>query len=313
METIGIAKFSALLTDSTSNMKAARDLIAREHPHILILPDICHLMNNMVKDIVKLPYFAPAKTGVQSITKHFKKSSFARAHLDAARLEAGVSRGIAAMGNTRFVGMYWSGKTVLDIIPLVKKLIQDNVLKLKKNTGIYWMVDQNVVQETQDALEHLLPILEPIARAVKCLESSHATPASVYLFWLAILATLEELFRNNKEDHGLRLPEHVIKDVRRIVTRRWKESTQEGNSGNANGGTVYLAAVVFDPSLLDKSSLFTCHNHNPLAPSITLPGRCAPNPLSPPLPDADLWAKYPCYVEVGKFLFSQILAELSIN
>ena len=58
MKSIGLTKFSALSTDSTSSMKVACDLIAEECPYLLILPDICHLLNNMVKDIVKLDYFS---------------------------------------------------------------------------------------------------------------------------------------------------------------------------------------------------------------------------------------------------------------
>lgn len=64
--------------------------------------------------------------------KYFKKSSFARAHLNALRLEDGVTRGMQAMGNTRFVGMYWSGKGVLHCMPLVLKLVRNGTLRLNK-------------------------------------------------------------------------------------------------------------------------------------------------------------------------------------
>ena len=123
------------------------------------------------------------------------------------------------------------------------------------------MLDRDLQRKTQDRLEQLVAVLEPIARAVKCLESSHSTPADVYLFWLAILATLEELFEKNDDPVvGVRLLQSVINDIRNIVNMRWRESTEDGNKGNANGGAVYVSALFLNArklSLVHSSTIYT--------------------------------------------------------
>jgi hypothetical protein len=58
-------------------------------------------------------------------------------------------------------------------------------------------------------LEQLLLVIGPIAKSIKCLESSHSTVADVYLFWLAIVASLEDLIENDK----LALSMPVIKRI----------------------------------------------------------------------------------------------------
>lgn len=117
------------------------------------------------------------------------------------------------------------------------------------------MLDRDLQRKTEDRLEQLVAVLEPIARAVKCLESSHLTPADVYLFWLAILATLEELFEKNDDPVvGVHLPQAVIDDIRKLVNACWLESTEDGNEGNTNGGTVYLSALFLNPRELSLNT-----------------------------------------------------------
>ena len=49
-------------------------------------------------------------------------------------------------------------------------------------------------------LDQLLLVIGPIAKSIKCLEASHSTVADVYMFWLAIMASLEDLIKNDKLD-----------------------------------------------------------------------------------------------------------------
>jgi len=57
IDQIGRPLFSGISSDSTGNTRLARELVATAIPTIIILPDICHLLNNAAKDIQKLPYF----------------------------------------------------------------------------------------------------------------------------------------------------------------------------------------------------------------------------------------------------------------
>jgi hypothetical protein len=103
------------------------------------------------------------------------------------------------------------------------------------------MRKRDEVSAFENGLRQLVLILEPLARACKCLESAKATVGDVYLFWLAVLATFEQLFLDNNDVDGLQLPESVIDQVRRIVNARWQELTT-GPSKN-----VYMATFFLDP------------------------------------------------------------------
>ena len=105
------------------------------------------------------------------------------------------------------------------------------------------------ISSFENGLRQLVLILEPLARACKCLESSKATAGDVYLFWLAVLATYEQLFMDNNGVDGLQLPEDVVDQIRKIVNARWKELT------TGPGKSVYLSTFFLDP----RSSLLILH------------------------------------------------------
>lgn len=75
-------------------------------------------------------------------------------------------------------------------------------------------------------LEQLLLVIGPIAKSIKCLESSHSTVADVYLFWLAIMASLEDLIENDK----LALSMPVIEKIRRLCNWRFNKMINDSPS-----------------------------------------------------------------------------------
>jgi hypothetical protein len=86
-------------------------------------------------------------------------------------------------------------------------------------------------------LEELLAVMAPGAKATKCLESTHSTVSDVYVFWLAILAELEEVVT----DPHSKIPLYVREDIRRIANFRWKQMIEEGPTD------AYHAGFVLDP------------------------------------------------------------------
>ena len=66
MDRIGRKRFSGISSDSTGNTKKAHKIVAKACPWIIILPDVCHLINNMAKDIGKLEYFKNVSTMIQN-------------------------------------------------------------------------------------------------------------------------------------------------------------------------------------------------------------------------------------------------------
>jgi hypothetical protein len=103
------------------------------------------------------------------------------------------------------------------------------------------MRKRDEVSSFENGLRQLVRILEPLARACKCLESSKATAGDVYHFWLAVLATYEQLMKNNNDVDGLQLPDDVINEIRKIVNARWHELT------TGPGKSVYVSTFFLDP------------------------------------------------------------------
>lgn len=66
-------------------------------------------------------------------------------------------------------------------------------------------------------MDQLLLVIGPIAKSIKCLEASHSTVADIYMFWLAIMATLEDHITSDK----LGLPLHVLEQIRRLCNWRF--------------------------------------------------------------------------------------------
>jgi hypothetical protein len=101
-------------------------------------------------------------------------------------------------------------------------------------------MDRSTVQTFEQELDQLRSVLEPFARSIKCLESSHSTLSDVYLFWLAVLSRLRDLFKNNHTLAGIGLPSPVIAEITSILNNRHAELFQ----GASN--QVYLAAFFLD-------------------------------------------------------------------
>ncbi|KAI0710280.1 hypothetical protein C8Q72DRAFT_903990 [Fomitopsis betulina] len=77
----------------------------------------------------------------------------------------------------------------------------------------------------------------PYAKSIKCLESAHATPADVYLFWLAIMSELEQLFTENR----LQLPVSTMEDIRAISNQHFNELINNAPQD------IYITAFFLDP------------------------------------------------------------------
>jgi hypothetical protein len=58
MNHIGPKNFSGISSDSTGNTRLGREIVGEKCPWIICLPDTCHLLNNMAKDIGKLSFFS---------------------------------------------------------------------------------------------------------------------------------------------------------------------------------------------------------------------------------------------------------------
>ncbi|KAJ6615668.1 hypothetical protein B0H10DRAFT_1800959, partial [Mycena sp. CBHHK59/15] len=145
-------------------------------------------------------------------------------HLKALRVILDINKGLEKIGKTRFGTLYWSSHSLLRCLSAISELI---------NTGII-----NV--ESSDKLQQLNQILEPIARAIKCLEGLEVTVGDIWKFYVAITAVLHDLF----EDNSLSIPLNVREEVSAIINRRYDQMIH-GPSGN-----LFLSGFFLDPGEL---------------------------------------------------------------
>lgn len=87
----------------------------------------------------------------------------------------------------------------------------------------------------------MLAVTIPTTKALKCLESPRCNPGDTLKYWLAILATLRDLFDHNED--GIGLPKHVIRDITRIMNRRYKQMFDGPDR------VLFKAALYVDPGV----------------------------------------------------------------
>ncbi|ETW75127.1 hypothetical protein HETIRDRAFT_164715 [Heterobasidion irregulare TC 32-1] len=142
--------------------------------------------------------------------------------------------------------MYYSGKSVKRNLEPIKSLVDDGTILLKKRGkkphALQFLKNSVVVWRFGHELHQMVSVLAPIAKALKCLKAIDSTPANVYLYWLAVMASFLNLFKKNNED--IELPLDVVEDIQHIVNRRYQEMIK------GPGKLVYLAMFFLYPHML---------------------------------------------------------------
>lgn len=106
--------------------------------------------------------------------------------------------------------------------------------------------DTVTAKSFEQELEQFLLVIGLAAKSIKCLKSSHATASDVYLFWLSVMASLDDLIKADK----LNLPLPVVKKIRRLCNYRFNKMINEGPSD------VFVTAFFLDPRMLFWFSTF---------------------------------------------------------
>ena len=152
IDQIGCDWFSGISSDSTGNTQLACEIVVKEIPTIIILPNPCHHMNNTAKNIggldywnevhnnlilvywflVKLYYVFQCLSNLCALLNHFKKSSFAKTHLTALHVHMDIKCGLVSIGNTRFLTYYYAASSALDSFDAIEQLVNQKIITTKK-------------------------------------------------------------------------------------------------------------------------------------------------------------------------------------
>ncbi|KAJ7231085.1 hypothetical protein C8J57DRAFT_1092056, partial [Mycena rebaudengoi] len=191
---IGPNRICAVTSDRAGNINKGRFNTVTEFPRILNFADACHSLHNTCKDMCSIPVFQPVRTIIFQADFQSRK-------------DCGISRGLQSVGETRFATIYWSLDSILRGIPAFVKIVRNPLLGIDNE---HFKDDEDVFK-LQLNLTRLGNVLMPIARAIQCLESKDTTPADVYLYWLAIVAQLNDLLRKDSNaGKGSRKPQFRI-------------------------------------------------------------------------------------------------------
>ena len=85
--------------------------------------------------------------------------------------------------------------------------------------------------------------MAPIARSIKALEGRVTNAADVYIFWLAIAASLRNLFSQDQD-----IDNELAQKVTAIVNRRYKEFIDHSPTD------IYFTAFFLDPRKPKKTT-----------------------------------------------------------
>ncbi|KAF8593834.1 hypothetical protein BDV93DRAFT_460199, partial [Ceratobasidium sp. AG-I] len=307
---IGPLSFSGITCDSTGNTRLARELIHTKHPTIIMFPDPCHQLHNAVKDIGSMIYFSECKTQTQKISRFFNKSTIAATHLNATRGRMGIKESMKRPGKTRFAGWHYAANGMRRCLPAVEHIVKDDIIEVKKVSLFLQLLrlyltepscgrNVNAYAKFKTEIEQLEKVTEPFAKAIKGLESGYSTPCDVFIFNLAIMASLRELSDNN--DTGLSLPESVLTDIQNAASNRYF------NMVLASGNEIYVTAFFLHPQYVN-SDILRRNNTNPLSSGIVM----RPRSLGDlPNDDEDIWRAVPSFGKIGLYLKTLLCRELT--
>ncbi|EPQ56401.1 hypothetical protein GLOTRDRAFT_138137 [Gloeophyllum trabeum ATCC 11539] len=257
---IGPHNVSGIVSDNASNTAAARRLISAAYPHIVNMQDCCHELDLAIEDICRLEEIKQIIGPLREILAFMSRSGYATELFDKARVRLDLGRGLEFIGETRFGTVYWSAESVRRNMEAFRAILDDKSLGITLGITLDPLLERGSVKTIQWELQltKLIAILGPFSKAIKCLEHSRTTAGDVFLFWLAILAQLSQLFESN----AVGLETATIEEIRAITNTRF-EKMITGQPDN-----LYALAFFLDPRYRN-APIFK--HRNPLAvPAVTI-------------------------------------------
>ncbi|KAI0037704.1 hypothetical protein FA95DRAFT_1506654 [Auriscalpium vulgare] len=251
IDKIGAWRFCAVVADSTGNTLLARRLLVRNVIRTALkLGDVVHHLNRAIGDIAKIAAFRPVPIQVvRNTITIFHKSHAGHAALKAARKERGIGRGIQAIGKTRFATLTLAAASVKENAPAIRDVIKaDSGGAFDAIAASYRSQSSRASFQFENGLSQFLHVSLPLAKAIACLEALDSTAADVYLFWHAILRSVEDVLDNELD---LDFTPDVIEEVRGILNARYRQLFKDGNIAN----DIYLAATYLNPSECSLDSI----------------------------------------------------------
>ncbi|KAI0725715.1 hypothetical protein C8Q72DRAFT_785068, partial [Fomitopsis betulina] len=240
------------------------------------------------------------------ILQYMKSSTYTLEHFNDARVELKITQGLESIGKTQFSSYTWTGESVRRCIPVFRAIIQNAHLGIDIAVCLCYYSGYDSPSEAlgfELDLLRFLAMTMPYAKSIKCLESAHAIPADVYLFWLAIMSKLKQLFTENH----LQLPVSTMEDIRAISNQRFNELINNAPQD------IYITAFFLDPRYWNAPIY---KNINPLLiPSIWITGQPNARSAAPTESPHDAMVKRVglCLLQLLKNEYGTLLNEKNVK
>ncbi|KAJ3793831.1 ribonuclease H-like domain-containing protein [Lentinula aff. detonsa] len=229
----GPYKIAGVNSDNTGNVRKGRQDYTQAHSTVLNTRDSIHAFHNTIGEINKLPWIKPM------ITIAAKKDA-----VESREIER--SKGLISIGRTRFATHYSSLASLEPHLRAIQRLVEDKKINIKS-----FFTSRGEVNSFETTMYQYLAIVGPIARSLWSLESTVANAADVYVFWLAVAATLKNLFLDKQTVSRLGLAQDQIRDIIRIVNKRYKDFIDDSPTD------IYFSAFYLDPRFAHSNILKT--------------------------------------------------------
>ncbi|KIJ10218.1 hypothetical protein PAXINDRAFT_86391 [Paxillus involutus ATCC 200175] len=174
---------------------------------------------------------------LRRILAFMSRSAYATEHFNHERLKIGITRGLEAIGDTRFGTIYWAGKSVQRSLSAFQVIVENEALGIDIASLNDLFIPGGVRMKFELDLARLLTVIGPYAKAIQCLEGGHVTADRVYYYWLGITSQLDSLFRRN--EYGLTTS--TIEDIRAITNCRFDEMITDAPND------IYIIAFFLNP------------------------------------------------------------------
>jgi len=229
MEIIDINKFSAVITDTASVMKAAWRIIEERYPSIVCLGCNSHIMNLLIGDILKIDQIKSVVENAKKLVNYFKGHVQAAAKLKRIQKE-NYSKEIALVlpALTRWgthldcFQSLQNSKTALEQALMDVRIRQnmDSTLRTHILSDDFWK-DLNIITK----------IMQPMVSTLKLFESDISILSTIYSYFKKVMDQINQI----DCDFSDKLQE--------FITKRWEYAYHP----------IMMTAYMLDPQFLEES------------------------------------------------------------
>jgi hypothetical protein len=229
MNIIGVDKFSAVITDTASVMKAAWRIIEEKYPSIICLGCNSHILNLLISDILKIDQIKTIVESAKKLVNYFKAHVQAAAKLKRIQQE-NYNKEIALV--LPAITRWGTHLACLQSLQNSKTALQQALM----DTRIRQNMDSNLrncvlLDSFWENLDVIIKIMEPMVVVLKSFESDTSILSSVYSHFKNLMDQINQIVC----DFSYELQEFIVK--------RWEYAYRP----------IMMIAYLLDPRFLEES------------------------------------------------------------